>query len=330
MRFHPAPVLGLIFIVIVGALPTACVSRKKYDEQVARLRQCEEELAMYRRESASQLEEAARETQQLRSELTHLRADTLRLANELRRLRTDYKRLQEEKQDLERHLQEAIKRTQGETSEILSILKEREERLKKIEDDLRQKQKILEQQQAELSEKERRVQELERLLAEQKEALNSLLTRIQNALKGYSGQGLRVYEKDGKVYVSLDEQLLFESGRTEVKPEGVKALQTLANVLEKEKDISLMVEGHTDNVPLRPGSLMKDNWDLSVLRATAVARIILQNPHIAPVRITAAGRGEYLPVAPNSTPEGRAQNRRTDIIITPRIQDILEVLKKNY
>lgn len=327
MKLHFALERGLFLLLLTTLLP-ACVSRKKYDELSARLRKCEEEAASQRREAATQWEEAAREIQQLREDLALLCNDTTRLAQELRRLRADHRRLQEEKQEVERHLQETLTRGRGETAEILSLLKEREERLKKMEDELRQKQKVLEQQQAELSEKDRRVQELERLLAEHKEALNSLLSRIQNALKGYTGQGLRVYEKDGKVYVSLDEQLLFESGRTEVKPEGVKALQTLAAVLEKEKDISLMVEGHTDNVPLRPGSLMKDNWDLSVLRATAVVRIILQNPHIAPVRITASGRGEYLPVAPNTTPEGRAQNRRTDIIITPRLQEILKVLEK--
>lgn len=315
--------------LIIGTLLPACVSRKKYDTLSADLQKCRDEAAAYRREAETRLEDAQNELNRLRADINRLKSDTSRTGQTLRRAQSENRLLREEKNDLERRLDELMVRGRGETAQILAQLKDREERLKLAEDDLREKQKLLEKHQAELAEKQRRVEELERILAEQKEVLNNLLSRIQNALKGYSGQGLRVYEKDGKVYVSLDEQLLFESGRTDVKPEGQRALRDLAAVLEKEKDISLLIEGHTDNVPLRPGSLMKDNWDLSVLRATSVARIILQNPGIAPQRITAAGRGEYLPVASNTTPEGRAQNRRTDIIITPRLQDILEVLRKN-
>lgn len=307
----------------------ACISQKKYDALAAELQKCRDEAAAFRRDAETQLQEARAELSHLRSEAGLLRADTSRLGAEARRTRSALRQLSDEKNDLERRLDETIASGRGEAARILAQLKDREERLKLAEDDLREKQKLLEKHQAELVLKQQRVEELERILAEQKEALGALLARLQNALKGFSGQGLRVYEKDGKVYVSLDEQLLFESGRTDVKPEGQRALRDLAEVLQKEKDISLTIEGHTDNVPLRPSSLMKDNWDLSVLRATAVARIILQNPGIAPLRITAAGRGEHLPVAPNTTPEGRAQNRRTDIIITPRLQDLLDVLRKN-
>lgn len=320
---------GIFIPVTLVLCLSACVSRKKYDALGADLKRCRDEAAAFRRDAETRLEEAQNEINRLRADLNRLRADTSRTGQELRRARSENRLLRNDKNDLERRLDEIISLGRSETAQILTQLKDREERLKLAEDELREKQKLLDKQQVELAEKQRRVEELERILTEQKEALQALLGRIQNALKGYSGQGLRVYEKDGKVYVSLDEQLLFESGRTDVKPEGQRALRDLAAVLEKEIDISLTIEGHTDNVPLRPGSLMKDNWDLSVLRATSVARIILQNPGIAPQRIISAGRGEYLPVAPNATPEGRAQNRRTDIIITPRLQDILEVLRKN-
>lgn len=327
MRYCSAHLIVILGLTVI--LLSACVSRKKYDALSTDLQKCREEAAAYRREAETRLEDAQNELNRLRADVSRLKTDTARSGQTLRRAQSENRLLREEKNDLERRLDDLISRGRGETAHILAQLKDREERLKLAEDDLREKQKLLEKHQAELAEKQKRVEELERILAEQKEALNSLLNRIQNALKGYSGQGLRVYEKDGKVYVSLDEQLLFESGRTDVKPEGQRALRDLAAVLEKEKDISLLIEGHTDSVPLRPGSLMKDNWDLSVLRATSVTRIILQNPGIAPQRITAAGRGEHLPVASNATPEGRAQNRRTDIIITPRLQDILEVLRKN-
>jgi chemotaxis protein MotB len=146
-------------------------------------------------------------------------------------------------------------------------------------------------------------------------------------LLGFEGQGLTVTRRDGKVYVSLEEQLLFKTGSTVVDPNGVRALQQLAVVLANNPDISIMIEGHTDNVPFRQGSSIKDNWDLSVMRATSIVRILLGAANIEPTRITVAGRGEFLPVDPADTPEARRKNRRTEIILSPDLSELYRILE---
>ena len=132
--------------------------------------------------------------------------------------------------------------------------------------------------------------------------------------------------KNGKVYVSLDEQLLFPSGSTDVDPRGKSALKKLAGVLEQNRDINIMIEGHTDDVPIIPGSKFKDNWDLSVSRATAIIRILLDGSSIDPKRLTAAGRGEYFPVDTRKTPDARQKNRRTEIILEPNLDEVFDLI----
>src|SRR5213079_3206872 len=137
--------------------------------------------------------------------------------------------------------------------------------------------------------------------------------------------------KNGKVYVSMEEQLLFASGSTNVEKRGEDALKKLGEVLETNKDINVMVEGHTDDVPIS-GTLpsgAKDNWELSVLRATAVTKIILKNSGVMPGRLTAAGRGPYVPVETGNSPEAKRKNRRTEIILTPKLDELLKVLETN-
>jgi chemotaxis protein MotB len=132
-----------------------------------------------------------------------------------------------------------------------------------------------------------------------------------------------VSTKNGKVYVLLEERLLFESGSTVVDAKGVEALKNLAKVLEKETEIDVLIEGHTDNVPIKSATI-KDNWDLSVLRATAILRIITSNSKIEAKRLTAAGRGEFMPIDNANTPEARKKNRRTEIILTPKLDELMQ------
>jgi chemotaxis protein MotB len=138
-----------------------------------------------------------------------------------------------------------------------------------------------------------------------------------------------VHEKNGKVYVSLEEKLLFETGQWQVDPRGQEAIRQLSNVLAENTDINIMVEGHTDNVPMRGSGAVKDNWDLSVMRATAVTKILTQNEAIDPARIIAAGRSKYIPLEENETAEGRQMNRRTEIILTPKIDELLKIIEMN-
>ena len=139
-------------------------------------------------------------------------------------------------------------------------------------------------------------------------------------------QWLTVTRKDGRVYVSMEEKLLFQSGSTQVDPNGVRALRQLAAVLAKNPDINITIEGHTDDVPFRKGSSIKDNWDLSVLRATSIVRILLDGSNVNPRRLTVSGRGEFYPVDPADTPEARRKNRRTEIILSPDFTELFRIL----
>lgn len=172
--------------------------------------------------------------------------------------------------------------------------------------------------------------ELRALLRERTRALAEVRALLGEALQDFDSQGLTVSERGGMIYVSVDEKLLFELGKADVSPEGERAVLKVAEVLARNPNIRIMVEGHTDNLPYRfkDGDQIIDNWDLSVHRATAVVRILLRNKGVAPKRITAAGRSQYAPVAQGTGKEARAQNRRTEIILTPDMDRLMELLGK--
>ncbi|MCD8185411.1 MAG: OmpA family protein [Rikenellaceae bacterium] len=180
--------------------------------------------------------------------------------------------------------------------------------------------------QEQLAERERAIAELEQMLRNREAALNLIRQKVADALLGFEGKGLTVTQRDGKVYVSMDEKLLFRSGSFTIEPEGANAVRELANVLAQNPDINVLVEGHTDNVAYRGSGNLQDNLDLSVKRATTVTRLLLENKSIDPVRITSAGRGEYLPLYTEDTAEARQKNRRTEIILTPKLDELLQII----
>ena len=184
----------------------------------------------------------------------------------------------------------------------------------------------LEQSQAELSERSRKIEELNAMLRAREEALDNIRRKVSDALVGFEGKGLTISVKEGQVYVSMEDKLLFKSGSYNIDPRGEEAIKDLANVLAQNPDINVIVEGHTDNVPYKGSGDLKDNLDLSVKRATTVTRLLLTNKGIVPERITAAGRGESLPIDNTNTVEGRARNRRTEIILTPKIDELMRIL----
>ena len=177
-----------------------------------------------------------------------------------------------------------------------------------------------------LAEREKSLAEMQRIIARQDSITSRLNSILRNALLGFNPDELPVEIKNGKVYVSMSDKLLFKSGSSAVEDKGKNALKLLSEVLDKNPDIDILVEGHTDNVPIKT-NIYKDNWDLSVARATSIVRILTDDYKIAPTRITASGRGEYFPKAENDTPEGRAKNRRTEIILSPKLDEILKLLQ---
>jgi len=178
-----------------------------------------------------------------------------------------------------------------------------------------------------LEERERALNDMKRMVARQDSITNSLNALIRNALLGFKSDELSVEIKNGKVYVSMSDKLLFRSGSAAVEAKGVDALRVLADVLNKNTDVDVLVEGHTDNLPIRTAQF-RDNWDLSVARATSIVRILIDDYKVLPTRLTASGKGEFLPRATNATPEGRAANRRTDIILSPKLDEIMQLLNK--
>ena len=176
-----------------------------------------------------------------------------------------------------------------------------------------------------LSEREKTLKEMQLVIARQDSITRRLNGILRNALLGFNSDELSVEIKNGKVYVSMSDKLLFKSGSSAVEEKGKEALKLLGEVLDKNIDIDILVEGHTDNVPIKT-SIYKDNWDLSVARATSIVRILTSDYKIAPTRMTASGKGEYFPKSDNLTVEGRATNRRTEIILSPKLDEIMQLL----
>ena len=176
-----------------------------------------------------------------------------------------------------------------------------------------------------IADQTKRLKTLQDMIQGQKDIMNKLKNSIAAALMNYKTDELSVYIKDGNVYVSLAEKLLFKSGSDVVDPKGKAALKSLAMVLNNTNDITVMIEGHTDNVPIKTASF-KDNWDLSTARATSILRLLTKDYGFDPIRITASGRGEFHPVKSNDTVEGKAANRRTEIILSPNLSEIYQLL----
>ena len=185
---------------------------------------------------------------------------------------------------------------------------------------------LLNQKKNELNERECTINELQQMINAQNEKVRKLLSSVKDALLGFSSDELTVREKDGKVYVAMSDKLLFQSGSARLDKRGEEALGKLAEVLNKQTDIDVFIEGHTDNKPINTVQF-KDNWDLSVIRATSVVRILIKNYNVNPLQIQPSGRGEYMPVDDNETAEGRSKNRRTEIIMALKLDKLFQMLQ---
>ncbi len=185
--------------------------------------------------------------------------------------------------------------------------------------------RTLKEREATIEEREKALKEMRDIVSRQDSITARLNATLRNALLGFNSDELSVEVKNGKVYISMSDKLMFKSGSAELETKGTEALKLLADVLVKNPDIDVLVEGHTDNVPIKT-AIYKDNWDLSVARAASVVRTLTNNYKVAPKQVTPAGRGEFFPKGDNTTPEGRAKNRRTEIILSPKLDEIMNLL----
>ncbi|HLN55227.1 MAG TPA: OmpA family protein [Bacteroidales bacterium] len=272
----------------------------------------------------------------LQKETETIRGDIQKVSAERDKAREDYNKIQAQYNELRNSHEDLVRGNVRETQRLLSELQAAQKNLQEKEDLLRQlsanldaRKTSLDELNYQLEQRNARLAELEKILDAQKRIAQDLKNKVSEALLGFENNGLTVTTKDGKVYVSLDEKLLFKSASWDIDANGRNALRKLSGVLEKNPGIQITIEGHTDNVPYNPGnSQLKDNWDLSVKRATTVVRTLLEGSKIEPSRLTASGRSEYLPVEASNTSEARTKNRRTEIILTPDLSELYRLINK--
>lgn len=299
---------------------TSCVSSKVYKDLESR----HADLKRENRELNSELERLKgvdEELAELKSEHESLTAERDKLKNDLASLQSNYDNLKSSYDALEKNSSAAIAENSRQNRELLAQLEEKEKALAA-------EQARLEKLEKDLAARSKRVNELEGLIAAKDAKMNALKDAISKALTDFEGKGLTVEQRDGKVYVSMENKLLFNSGSWAVNADGRQAVNQLGNVLAQNPDISVLIEGHTDNVPYGGNGPLKDNWDLSTKRATAIVQILRENNSIDPQNLTAAGRGEYAPVASNDTAEGKAKNRRIEVILTPKLDEVTKLLNE--
>jgi chemotaxis protein MotB len=315
----------------------SCVSTTKFHELEDRNKTITED----RDRLLEQNEGFSVENAEMKAKLNSLEEEINSLSSESDEAKKTYDQLSEDYNDLSKRYED-LQKTQdavlsGHTRETQRLLTElqktqedmqlKEDRLSDLEKNINEKMKEAEKLRLQLDERNRRLIELERILTDKDSIMRALKNTISDALFGFQQDGLSVTIRDGKVYVSMEEKLLFETGSIEVDPKGVSALKKLGQTIEDIPDIYITIEGHTDDVPVKVNPSYHDNWDLSVKRATSIVRILLENSSIDPEKLIASGRSEYLPVDSRKTPEARQKNRRTEIIITPRLDELYRLLE---
>ena len=303
------------------SLSSCIVTKKKYDDVLAQKVRTEADLA----DRTAQLDSANVDIADLTAKINALKQDTTSLGIDKRNNGQRLATLEKEHEQLNTFYTNLL----TSSGKLNRDLTQQQEQLLDIQDNLERTRRINDSLSVNLAEREKKVKELEQVLASKEKAVQDLKNRITNALLNFKDGDITVKVKNGKVYVSLAEQLLFGSGSIDVDIKGVGALQQLAKAVKDQKDINIIVEGHTDNVPIsRKSQYMQDNWDLSVMRATSITKI-LTKAGVSSKQITPSGRGEFSPLSANDTPQNKQKNRRTEIIITPNLDELFKILGTN-
>lgn len=314
----------LAAVVMSYTLSSCLVTKKKFDEQVA----LADKLLAEKNDCNDKLKEAQTGMEDLNRQIAGLNDQIQKLKDSNASLQDKNKKLQELKaesdaicQKVKDKLNEITNSSASEKDKLMKALANKERELMDRSEELNRMSR-------DLNDRDAKVRELESLIARKDSAVQALKKKMLDALKGFGAGDLTVYEKDGKVYVALSDKLLFATGSYSVEPRGKEALKKIAEVLNKNADISIMVEGHTDNKPYISSTTgpVNSNWDLSVMRASSVSKILVEENKVDARRVTPAGRSQYFPVESNDTPEGRSKNRRIDIVLTPDIKGIMDIL----
>jgi chemotaxis protein MotB len=337
---------SVLLATVCGAFLFSCVPARQLEEMKKKKEACEtsnETLKTDNQALTTKNTELEATISTQTKKIYGLELDSNVRGTSLRTMTTNYDQLNKTYMQLLANYKDLLSGNTSETQKILAELKttkdsleNKEDALKKLASDLEAKKKSLdalskelETSKTELEAKSAKLSELQNILNKKDSIVKALKAKVLDALTGYEGKGLTITQKNGKVYVSLDESLLFASGSFTVDTKGVEAIKKLAKVLETNTDINVLIEGHTDNVPYTGTGVLKDNWDLSVLRATAVVKVITVNSDVEPKRLTAAGRSEYDPVSSNETTAGKAKNRRIEIILTPKLDELFQIIETN-
>ena len=310
--------------LFIAATMSSCVSKKVYNELESKYAN----LKKQNRELSDENQGLSKTKNQLDTDLANLKNELGRVKSERDKLQADYtaaannlKTLQSSYNALEKNSDDALQANMKKNRELLAELDKKEKALAAEQDRLNKLQ-------ADLKDRSQRVDELEGMISAQENQMKKLKETLSKALNSFEGKGLTVEHKNGKVYVSMENKLLFQTGSWAVGTEGRRAVVEVGKVLAQNPDITVLIEGHTDNDKITGnlGGGIENNWDLSTKRATAIVNILSENKDINKQNLTAAGRGEFAPLMANETAEGKAKNRRIEIILTPKLDEISKML----
>lgn len=317
---------ALYVLIVLTLITTSCVPTKKFKELDAQHKELQEDMEFLKKENADLSARNTEMASKLENDIKRLNdliSDTAYANQALRKMTAQYDDVNKLNDELLGKYSSLLKGNESETKKLIAELQETQANLLQREDEM----KVLSR---DLQDREKKVKELERLINKKDSIVTALKNSVAEALIGFKDSGLTVEQKNGKVYVSLESQLLFPSGSTEVDAKGKKALLNLSKVLQQNKDINILIEGHTDVDKVMTGSPYKDNWDLSVMRSTQVVRILTGEGKLDPKRVTASGRGEYSPVDPANSAEAKKKNRRIEIVLSPKLDELYQLLNTNF
>lgn len=313
------------FAVLTLALVASCVSPKVYkdlESKYANLKQENRKLSDENETLLNAKNTAENELKQIQMAYDEAVSERDKLQADYNATKSNYDNLKASYDALEKNSSASIAANSKKNRELLAQLEAKEQALAAENARLAKLKK-------ELEDRSNRVAELEHVIASKDAAMTALKNAISRALTDFEGKGLTVEQRNGKVYVSMENKLLFSSGSWAVGSEGKRAVQQLGNVLGDNPDIAVLIEGHTDNAPYKGSGNLSGNWDLSTKRATAIVNILRENANINPGNLTAAGRGEFSPIATNDNTTGKAKNRRIEVILTPKLDELSKLLSDN-